>query len=273
MRHLVRAREHGMDCQPKVVAELGPGDSLGTGLCALLTGSDRYIALDVVPFAQRGDNVAVLLELVELIGQRASIPGSSEFPEVKPFLDDYSFPEWLDTDGRLVDVLDDPRLRLMVDELQNGPGPTPVINYLVPWFDEVRGFQSTVDWIFSQAVLEHVDDLFQTYRAMHDLLRKGGVMTHQIDFRSHSTANAWDGHRAYSELSWKLIRGRRAYLLNRLPLSAHVQIMEQSGFRIVSVDRMILTPTVVRTRLATGLGVVTETDRETSGAFVVAIKA
>ena len=33
---------------PKVVAELGPGSSLGMGLCALLLGADTYYALDIV---------------------------------------------------------------------------------------------------------------------------------------------------------------------------------------------------------------------------------
>ena len=51
LRHLIRAGETGLSTQPKVVAELGPGDSLGIGLAALVSGSSLYYALDIVPYA------------------------------------------------------------------------------------------------------------------------------------------------------------------------------------------------------------------------------
>ena len=39
LRHMKMAREAGLDTNPRVVAELGPGDSLGIGLAALLAGA------------------------------------------------------------------------------------------------------------------------------------------------------------------------------------------------------------------------------------------
>jgi len=47
LRHLVMAKSNGLNFHPKVVAELGPGDSLGIGLAALISGSDKYFAFDV----------------------------------------------------------------------------------------------------------------------------------------------------------------------------------------------------------------------------------
>lgn len=38
LRHLVMAHVRGLNTDPHTLAELGPGDSLGTGLCAVLTG-------------------------------------------------------------------------------------------------------------------------------------------------------------------------------------------------------------------------------------------
>jgi hypothetical protein len=51
LRHLAHAANNGLQTCPRVVAELGPGDSLGTGIAALLSGAEQYVALDVVPHA------------------------------------------------------------------------------------------------------------------------------------------------------------------------------------------------------------------------------
>jgi len=66
LRHLVMAKRNGLGPFPRVVAELGPGDSLGIGLAALLSGCDRYFALDVVDHANARSNLEIFDELVEL---------------------------------------------------------------------------------------------------------------------------------------------------------------------------------------------------------------
>ena len=90
LRHLTLARKHGLSAPLQTVAELGPGDSLGMGLAALLSGADRYYAFDIVRYAVSERNLEVLDALVELFRSRAPIPDASEFPMVKPVLDDYS---------------------------------------------------------------------------------------------------------------------------------------------------------------------------------------
>ncbi len=92
LRHLVMLRDQGLETNPSVVAELGPGDSLGIGLAALLSGASSYVALDVVRYAQNVRNLQVLEELVHLFERREPIPGPDELPEVKPFLEQYAFP-------------------------------------------------------------------------------------------------------------------------------------------------------------------------------------
>ena len=95
LRHLVLAAEHGAAARPRIVAELGPGDSVGIGLCALLTGAERYLGLDVVRYASLERNQRILDELVGLLRARTPIPDAVEFPVVKPYLDDYRFPAHL----------------------------------------------------------------------------------------------------------------------------------------------------------------------------------
>src|SRR4051794_32779193 len=47
LRHLVAIQQAGVSLQPRVVAEIGPGGSLGVGVAALLSGASRYLAFDV----------------------------------------------------------------------------------------------------------------------------------------------------------------------------------------------------------------------------------
>jgi hypothetical protein len=51
LKHLTLTCAAGMPGVPASVGEIGPGDSLGIGLAALLAGSDRYYGLDVVPYS------------------------------------------------------------------------------------------------------------------------------------------------------------------------------------------------------------------------------
>ena len=59
LRHLVLAHQGGMKEFPRTVAELGPGDSIGVGLAALLSGVQRYIALDAMVHADVAGNLQV----------------------------------------------------------------------------------------------------------------------------------------------------------------------------------------------------------------------
>ena len=89
LRHLVLAHKQGLPCHPEVVAELGPGDSIGIGLAALLSGVSKYYAMDLVRFVNYERNLVILEELVELFKQRVNIPDNSEFTYLKPDLDSY----------------------------------------------------------------------------------------------------------------------------------------------------------------------------------------
>ena len=54
------------------VAELGPGDSLGTGIAALLSGVEKYYALDVKPYFNNAINLEMFDRLLELFQRRAA---------------------------------------------------------------------------------------------------------------------------------------------------------------------------------------------------------
>jgi hypothetical protein len=233
LRHLVSAFANGMKAHPRTVAELGPGDSLGVGLAALVSGADSYHAFDVVRHAQVERNQAVLDELIGLFRARADIPGEAEFPEVQPLLPSYGFPHQLLGDELLGAALADDRLTRIRDAVAQQNTAGSMIDYRTRWFDDQAIDRASIDMLFSQAVLEHVDDLAGSYRAMRLWIKPGGLLSHQIDFRCHNTARAWNGHWRYSDLVWRLIRGRRSYLLNREPYSTHLRLLAENGFTFV----------------------------------------
>ena len=84
LRHRILARNAGAPARARVVAELGPGDSLGIGLCALLSGAERYVGLDVVRHARQAVNAQVFEDLLGLFARKADVPSQEEFPAVRP---------------------------------------------------------------------------------------------------------------------------------------------------------------------------------------------
>lgn len=68
-------------------------------------------------------------------------------------------------------------------------------------------------------------------------LRPGGYCSHVIDLSAHYLSPFWNGHWAYSDWQWKLVRGRREFLLNREPLRAHLAYAVEAGFEVLTVDR------------------------------------
>ena len=267
LRHLVRLNKATGFTVPNTVAELGPGDSLGLGLCALLAGADRYIGLDVVRFADLSGNLKVLDELVMLFQTRAPIPDDQEFPRVRPKLDDYTFPTDILDDATLAHSLSPERLSALRDKLQGGEGD--MIAYVAPWFSSEHIQRASVDWIFSQAVLEHVDDLDGTYRAFSAWLKPDGVMSHQIDFKCHNMANTWNGHWACPDWLWRVVRGSRPYLLNREPITTHLTFMERYGFEAIAIDRALLNDGHGRAHLPARFQSLSDEDLSTAGAFVI----
>lgn len=273
LRHLVLLDRFGGDSDPRHVAELGPGFSIGIGLSALLTGAEQYDGLDTKSYDIAEPTRLVFEELVQLFAARAPIPDECELPEIKPRLDDYRFPAHILSEERMRHTLDPARVARIRARL-NGEGPAEaIIRYVAPWNDNAVAQPGRLDWIFSQAVMEHVDGLAEAYSACARWLRAGGVMTHQIDFRCHNTATKWNGHWTHSDLTWRIIRGARPFLLNREPYSRHRTLMEAAGFDILGEQRASLSDGIRRKALAPRFRDLSDADLSTSGAFVAARKS
>lgn len=236
MRHLVFAYNNGVRDINGTVAELGPGDSLGIGFAALLTGCEKYYAMDVHKYWDVDRNLRIFDELVELVQSRAAIPGEEEFPRVTPALPSYAFPHHILPESRLHNSLSPERIELLRSEIGNldTPEDNTMVKYFIPWNDHGVIEDNTVDFIYSQAVLQYVNDLDGTYKTMHKWLKPGGFMSHSIDFSSHGITDSWNGHWLFSDAEWKLIHANNKVILNRAPRSHHLDLTKKHHFEVVN---------------------------------------
>jgi SAM-dependent methyltransferase len=234
LRHLSYAGKMGFNHVDKVVAELGPGESIGIGLAALLTGCKKYHALDVHQYWDTKKNLMIFDKLVDLFKNRTDIPDNHEFPKVYPLLDHYGFPYHILKDDLMKKMLSEDRIAKLRSEIRNMDSMKgDQIEFYVPWETTAKIQHGSLDYIYSQAVLQYVDDLDRTYGRMNNLLKQGGMMSHCIDFSSHGLTKSWNGHWIFSDAEWRFVHGNKKIILNREPKSSHVDINDKQGFEIL----------------------------------------
>jgi hypothetical protein len=270
IKHLTLLSAHGMREVPRSVLELGPGESIGTGIAALLTGAERYVAIDKVLHMRPEANIAVFWELAQLLRSRAPRPLAG-FPPFDEYLDERLFPSRILGDAVLDAALDPDRLA-RIEAAVRAVGTeraSPMIRY-ESW-DALRPVEpASVDLALSHVVMNHVDDLEGAYHALGQWVRPGGWMSHQVDFTSLGTAEEWNGHRKYGELAWKVIAGRRPYFVNREPLQTHLAILDRCGFDIAHLVRGRKPGGIERAQLAPRWRGISDDDLGTQTAFIIA---
>jgi len=273
LKHLTLLWQYGLRSIPNTLAELGPGDSLGVGFAAMLCGVNRYYALDVVMHSNTDANLKIFDELVELFKTRAARPRKG-WPDFDQYLDSTLFPSHILTEDLLKDALSEKRIKAIRNTIIGSSSSDfqLVIKYMVPWSDEQVIERETVDVILSHSVLEHVEDLQKTYRALHLWLKPEGMMSHQIDFRSHGISAQWNGYRKYPELLWKMIIGKRTFLINRQPHSIHLDMMRKNGFTVVCNLAHHRDDGISRSQLSKHWRSISEHDLTCSEAYISATK-
>jgi SAM-dependent methyltransferase len=232
LKHLICLQSAGMNAIPESVCELGPGASIGSGIASLLCGASSYTALDVADFYKRDENVNILHELVSLFQQKTRLKedlfsdSQAKFP--------IDFPEKILTPDMMKEHLASERVDAIEQALLNvGRSCDGIeVNYHAPYTSQKIVASSSFDLIMSNAVLEHVDDLPELYTNMAYWVRPEGWLSHQVDFRCHGITPEWNGHWAIGRFMWWLVRGRRPYLINRQPLSAHLELHRKHNFKI-----------------------------------------
>jgi SAM-dependent methyltransferase len=281
LRYLISINRAGLPFPVESVAELGPGNSLGIGLAAMLSGANKYFAFDIIEQADTNRNRKVFEKLISLFRRRENIPDSAEFPLLKPYMESYDFPKHILTEEYLGETLKQERLesiRKGLSNLSSASSDNIQLRYFVPWNDPDVIRKGSVDMVYSQAVMEHVDDLDFTYKTLNKWLKPKGFMCHQIDFKSHDITREWNGHWRYSDEEWEALRVKKPYLLNREPYSKHIEYMQKNGFKVI-FERKIKNASEIknaegikRTELAQRFKDMSDDDLTTSGVFFLATK-
>lgn len=260
LSHVCLANHFKVWESPETVLEIGPGTSLGVGIAALLSGVNKYFAYDLNPLLTREGSAHLIFEIGSLYACK------ERFAEEDSTLPVADLPPQIFSSERMSYFLSPEWMEHIRCSLENQ-------NDLIYYFNDSSELAAnSVDYIFSQSVLEHVEELDAMYQLMWKWLKPGGVMTHSIDFSSHGTSKEWNGHWAVSDWIWRLMGGKRLYFVNRVPLSSHAALLQSTGFELQGIHSIKRVSSLPRDVLAARFLDLTETDLTTTSAFLVARK-
>ena len=186
------------------VLELGPGDSLASGIAAHALGARRTVLIDAGDYATR-----------ETSQYAAMVAHLSERGYLLPR------PTRLDDVAELLKACAVRYLTQGVDSLATIPS-------------------SSIDFCFSNAVLEHIAkaDFQRLAREMQRVLRPNGVCVHRIDFMDHLCGGL--NNLRFRERTWEgPLFAKSGFYTNRIRPKAMRELFEAAGFlcEVTRVER------------------------------------
>ena len=186
------------------VLELGPGDSQCSILIAKALGATYTWLVDAGDFASK--DLALYAEMLNMLAQR----GYS-----LPFLDE-------DKPNTLIDII----------KACNG-------KYLTDGIQSLAQVPSrTVDFIFSQTVLQHIpkSDFNQAAEHLFRILKPNGVCHHRVDLKDMMGGGL--NNLRFSDVVWESPLFRKSgFYTNRICFREMIRIFEQAGF-ICTIPRI-----------------------------------
>lgn len=242
--------ENGIQHKLDAVGEIGTGGSLGVGICALLTGSQRFYGLELDQSFDKNLNLKILDDLVLLFRNNSRI--SDKFRQLNIKVNSLDFP------NNLVEpeYLNSDLIAEIQNDIESGFIAKKRISIIKNW-ESQRSLN--LDFIFSRAVMEHVANPDTVYNAATKHLSFGSFMFHDIEFHSHGLTKKIDGHYDLHPLLWKIIVGKRPFFLNSWKLHDHLSAIKRIGFKIKEVKMNYLDDSI-------------ETDKVLNGASILAQK-
>ena len=242
LRHLSNLYlNSGISSPPRTILELGPGNSLGFGLAAMLAYECDYMALDVDSFFNASLNITILDELYNIYtSDQFSVDQISRdfLPKSEHTLSPLHIETWANDNSSIKNRYQLIRRRLQSPILsleKRKFNSTNLVNYSTQYSLSSKEAPSygPIDCIFSQATLEHVDDLTSCLHYLRTISTPNTFQSHEIDLSSHNIAKEWNGHWKYSDRQWFFIRGYRPHYINRKPLSYYLCLLDSLGYRTI----------------------------------------
>jgi SAM-dependent methyltransferase len=194
-----------------VVLEMGPGDSVSSGLVARAHGAVTTYLVDSGPFASR--DMKVYRSFIEYMKAQR---GSFGLPDI----DAMGFDEMMTACGGV---------------------------YLTEGLKSLRAIPSgSVELVWSQAVLEHLwrEEFQATMCELRRILKPDGIASHRVDLKDH-LGGALNNLRFSSSL-WEAPFFRRSgFYTNRIRFSEMLEHFARAGFEVelLNVERWSSLPT------------------------------
>jgi SAM-dependent methyltransferase len=199
--HLISS---GLSGRPDIVGlEMGPGDSVGSAVAAKAMGFSAFYLVDAGDYANR--DVETYRETGRICWREGLAP-----PD-------------LEQANRFDDIL-----------------AACDATYLTNGLQSYRDIPTaSVDFIFSQAVLEHVrrNEFAQIAAEMRRILKPDGVASHQVDLQDH-LGGGLNNMRIASDWWETELMARSGFYTNRIRYSEMCTIFEQAGF-LVDVESAV----------------------------------
>tara|TARA_Y200000002_G_scaffold157518_1_gene130284 strand:+ start:10557 stop:11420 length:864 start_codon:yes stop_codon:yes gene_type:complete len=182
----------------KTILEIGPGDSLSSGIIAFHYGAK-----------------SILINPIKLI-----FDPIKNFNNLKIFLQKKGFK-----------IYESPK---DLTELCNKHN----IQYFFEGLKSLKSIPSdSVDIIFSNAVLEHIfkEEFEETIKELKRVLKRDGFMSHQIDFKDHLEGSL--NNLRFSESLWESYLFRNSgFYTNRIRFNKMINIFKNQGLEIQILD-------------------------------------
>lgn len=180
----------------KVILELGPGDSISTSIIAYAYGA-QSILVDAGDFMKR--DVATYKELAGVLAQKK-----------------YKVPE-ITSGMNFKNILETTHSQYFTDGLKS-----------------LRSIPSnSVDFIFSQAVLEHLrkHEFLDIMKELRRILKSTGISSHQVDLKDHLGGAL--NNLTFSEKIWESdFFVKSGFYTNRIRFTNMVDLFKQAGFQV-----------------------------------------
>lgn len=221
---LIYLDENKINCDFSDIIEIGSGNSIGIGYCALLTKTKKYTSYDIKKFDDKIFNIDLFEEILLLFSQKKDIFIDEKLINIR--IKSNKFPEHL-IDYNFLTEKNVSFLRKQILSKEIGKSISLKNN-----IDQDQSIKYT--FAFSRAVMEHVKNPDLLYYKVNEILYSQSVFINDIEFHSHGITKEIDGHLRINKFLWWLIYGKRDYFLNRVIYNEHKCLLEKNNFIFIN---------------------------------------
>ena len=215
-KYLISRSQGRLDITDKVVLEVGPGDSMGMGLLFLAHGAKKVYLVDRFKHIFWDDYDAIYYRnfLSEISNQ--DVPNRSVVKEA---------------------------LRIKNGKIILNPD---LLEYRLGDAAKIPLEDSSVDFLFSNAVVEHVRHAELAVQEFARVTKDSGFNVHEVDLRDHFFSKEPLRLLSYSDWLWDFMTCNRPGYSNRLRCSDYCKIFKSNKFII---ERLFHTRTIEQTQV------------------------